>query len=798
MPPSDITAPARPHWTGYRLPSEWRDVLFAVFIVGILAWGAGVALYTLTRADILDVVLRNADDAFYYFQIAWNLSDGKFSTFDGGITRTNGYHPLWMFLITPFYWAFDKEAALFAIKAFEFMLVAGAAALTACAARLTRQPWILFFATLPALYEYPLTGGMEAALALFMLGLFFLAICLYARDAARWRSLLTVVAFALPWARLEYVAISLISTLALWVVVDRDRVASATASSSKPFWPGSVPMIGALTGLLVYFAYNWAAFEGMVPVSGATKAAWASSRWLENGGFTILGALSETMKLPVFGSGLAMAAEICVYFLLIWRLDRRFRGADGGGLLTFLICMASLSAFHVAQFIQIALLSHPGYIANWYHAPGYLMMASIVPVRCLVAIYLVRCFVEPRSARLANISRTAVLLAGVAVLFATVDFRAPFRIADYYTNMSDSRYIGFSQNQRRMDFVKNTFGTAQIANRVLPEGSIVGSWDAGIFGYFSRFPVVNLDGLVNSWEYLRAIVSDHNSDWWVEGVDQLAPFTYVVIDAAHLELYRKFGISHLSNVYVPQLASTSDINPARGLDLSLVSLDPRDAPDAGNRFWESIKPHFESIHADMGVVVDARWAYVVARRCEPDDLVFYRWEGADHRRDSAFRRLNETLTGVCTDVIILPHDAASAVSIESGNNIVERITRDRLPDVSSDFDVYMDSDEKVILYMKRKCVEEDVEKGFFLHLVPADPGVLPKRRTPVGFDNLDFNFERYGQRIGESCVAVKQLPGYPITAIRTGQFEFANGEFRHIWGISMDLGDSADKGGASP
>ena len=33
---------------------------------------------------------------------------------------------------------------------------------------------------------------------------------------------------------------------------------------------------------------------------------------------------------------------------------------------------------------------------------------------------------------------------------------------------------------------------------------MVGSWDAGIIGYFSRYPVVNLDGLANSYGYLRA------------------------------------------------------------------------------------------------------------------------------------------------------------------------------------------------------------------------------------------------------------------------------------------------------
>lgn len=48
-----------------------------------------------------DVVLRFApDDAFYYFQIARNWAGGIPSSFDG-LTLTNGYHPLWQWLLIP-------------------------------------------------------------------------------------------------------------------------------------------------------------------------------------------------------------------------------------------------------------------------------------------------------------------------------------------------------------------------------------------------------------------------------------------------------------------------------------------------------------------------------------------------------------------------------------------------------------------------------------------------------------------------------------------------------------------------
>ena len=187
-----------------------HNALFALFVGGILAYGAAFAWYICDRFDLLNLLRLNQDDAYYYFQTAWHMANGNFSTFDGGITRTNGYHPLWMFLIVPFYWVFDKVEALYAIKAFEIMLVAGGVALVAGAARVARLPWILLFGALPTVYLHSgaLFSGLEAAAGLFMLGALFITVSLYARDPAKWRLALAVVAFALPWVRLEYVAIS--------------------------------------------------------------------------------------------------------------------------------------------------------------------------------------------------------------------------------------------------------------------------------------------------------------------------------------------------------------------------------------------------------------------------------------------------------------------------------------------------------------------------------------------------------------------------------------------------------------
>ena len=161
---------------------------FVLFLVGLLAYGGSVAFSMLSRLDLINLIRdANLDDSFYYYRIAQHLSEGSFSTFDG-ITRTNGYHPLWMLCIPPIYWIFDSESALFAIKAFEIMLVSTASCLVVLAARLARLSWILLFAILSTFLTNPsLYMEMEAAAGMFCLAMYLLGLVLFARSPERWQ-----------------------------------------------------------------------------------------------------------------------------------------------------------------------------------------------------------------------------------------------------------------------------------------------------------------------------------------------------------------------------------------------------------------------------------------------------------------------------------------------------------------------------------------------------------------------------------------------------------------------------------
>lgn len=62
-----------------------------------------ISLYAaLSDAQNLSWQWFTRDDAYYYFKVAQNISEGHGSTFDG-LNRTNGYHPLWMLICIPIF-----------------------------------------------------------------------------------------------------------------------------------------------------------------------------------------------------------------------------------------------------------------------------------------------------------------------------------------------------------------------------------------------------------------------------------------------------------------------------------------------------------------------------------------------------------------------------------------------------------------------------------------------------------------------------------------------------------------------
>lgn len=75
---------------------HWFELVIIVVVMGVHFYTAFSAPHNFPSRWF------TRDDAYYYFKVAQNISEGRGSTFDG-INLTNGYHPLWMLVCIPIF-----------------------------------------------------------------------------------------------------------------------------------------------------------------------------------------------------------------------------------------------------------------------------------------------------------------------------------------------------------------------------------------------------------------------------------------------------------------------------------------------------------------------------------------------------------------------------------------------------------------------------------------------------------------------------------------------------------------------
>jgi hypothetical protein len=89
-------------------------------------------------------------------------------------------------------------------------------------------------------------------------------------------------------------------------------------------------------------------------------------------------------------------------------------------------------------------------------------------------------------------------------------------------------------------------GCITLRNKV-PKGSVIGSWNAGVLGFYSGYPVVNLDGLMNSWEFLpyleRRDMAGYIRD---QGIQYLADTRYELRGRAGSGLIKELNMEQVS------------------------------------------------------------------------------------------------------------------------------------------------------------------------------------------------------------------------------------------------------------
>jgi hypothetical protein len=400
---------------------------------------------------------RFDDDAYYYLQIARNAASGHGFTEDQ-LTPTNGFQPLWMWLLVPLAWLTrGDETFLLAAARLTSVAVFCAAGGVLCGlvrARLGRLPALAAGVVFVApRFMNNLVSGLESGLAVWMLALSLrealargaLDRVVPARSDARlgfWFGLLML-------ARLDAVFVLLAAAAQLGWLALRDsgtplapRLVRALAKGLSVFWP-------VLLLVLPYLAYNYVAFGHLVPVSGVLKST-----------FPRAGLRLENLN-PAFGALLALGA-----------LGLAVETARGRGRAPLTRVLAWWLAGTASQALYSILFMNWA-VFSWH-------FALFIPLGALGAALVTRELAE-RSPRSVVRGMTVAALAGLAVTLGVSLVRLPRTFA----------------------------GAAREAGlwvaRELPPDALLGMKDSGAFSYYAGRRVVNLDGVVNSFAYAETI-----------------------------------------------------------------------------------------------------------------------------------------------------------------------------------------------------------------------------------------------------------------------------------------------------
>jgi hypothetical protein len=384
-----------------------------------------------------------ADDYFYFLNVAHHIAAGSGSTFDGGVTSTNGYQPLFLVMLVLVFAAGASKAA-----AVHIGLAIQAAAMASAAwpayRMLARRgmPWAgalvvgvlntnLFFVL------YTLTG-FELALAT--------ALLLWAMWCWETRQPAIVIGVVCGFAALARVDLLVVTGVFGLVLLRHRRV-------------GDALRLGAACAvvLLPWVIWSTLRFGSPFPDSGFIKAHYVGANAVAR---ALVTALEAVPRLVVPGGQLDRLRE--AFGLVVWltaillvsaAASQAWRRGNRG--------IAAIGGVIAAAYLSLIGASEPGALVRYLFPAWTVLLLLAAQVRWVQRLWIV----------LPIIAWHVLDMAGYVAWEKT----APV----------PTTYVGAG----------HVMMPAVIAR--LDPSRHVASFDSGALGYFASRPVLNLDGLAN-------------------------------------------------------------------------------------------------------------------------------------------------------------------------------------------------------------------------------------------------------------------------------------------------------------
>jgi len=509
-----------------------------LIVIGLV--GAALAFHLAVAGQSFTVLAENGflyDDSFYAFKIAQNITAGQGPSFDG-VHPTNGFQPLYVFLIAPFYWLFRSNLVAPIYAALALSAVFTALSTLLLYRIVARYASVKIAAVTAAIWTFSpvvtrqAANGLETSLALILFAsiVYFYLSRVRPVEKTRGKDLVTlgVLVGLGVLARVDLVFLALVVALD-YLLVLRRRGATTHALRGV-----AVAFASAVVTYSPWLVYNAFVMRSVLQDSGT------ATRYL------------SLAYAPLFGLGSTQLASSgptagfiwghVVHTLSVLKLSPPvhafFRGAEklgiGLGAENTVILVADVVGLAlVAGFVYLVVARKRDLIVRGFDEIQFLLVFVAVIIaayslyvfgvfffaRYYYPVYFVLCIyagllLEEGLRRVPAGATPARVVAGVILAV----YVGAFGYMAYTCACRSHRVYCFYDVARWVN--ENTF----------PDDTI-GVFQSGAIGYFSNRRVINLDGKVNR-DALAALKGGRLSDYLrQEGID-------VVVDNRNvLELF---------------------------------------------------------------------------------------------------------------------------------------------------------------------------------------------------------------------------------------------------------------------
>jgi hypothetical protein len=533
-------------------------------------------LLILLSNDNAVITWFNNDDVFYYFKVAQNVAEGNGFSFDG-INLSNGFHPLWMFICIPIF-SLAKYSLVLPLKIIIFILAFFHAGAGIFLYRMIKRVLpnsfaiLISFSWIYSVYVHKayIIGGLESGISSFFIIFLWERISYLIQNKSNekiipflWK--LGFIATLATLSRLDNVFLVFFGGVWLWTSLWNNPVEKGDQGWLWRFKTGTAYYLPVVATMLVYLAWNKIVFGTFMPVSGQVKLWWGSFY------DTVYGlpplSFAEVLLGFVTDDGNSGPFKLVTKYLIDfgeWLMP--IIGQDPKRLMVkrFLIMLAMLGTIlgyslkGVKQFftpptIKLGLpfylsgtLMHVLYYKglggigqrSWYWVMENIFLTIFIGILIYTAWQYLRKFKHHKTLE-------------YGVIFVAVSFL----LFQFGNHIQARRRLAFDDVQH--EYVE----TASLIDERFPVGSIIGLTGSGGMGYFvSNHTIINLDGLINSYEYFESMKNGTADEFLANlGLEYVIGNSYMINQSSP---YRQIFEGHLTpSLYKFPIGGVWDFTP---------------------------------------------------------------------------------------------------------------------------------------------------------------------------------------------------------------------------------------------